>query len=58
VTAQSIGADAFYGREPLGSWVPRPGEVFGVMASTPARAWPSMRTVDERSNVVLIRWGQ
>lgn len=60
VTAQSIAGDAFYSdnMEPLRSWVPKPGEQFAVMASTPARAWPSMRTVDERTNVVLARWGQ
>ena len=59
VTAETIGADAFYSpnMEPLRSWVPQPGEVFGVMATTPARAWPNMRTVDERTNVVLVRWG-
>jgi hypothetical protein len=59
VTAESIGADAFYNpnMEPLRSWVPRPGEVFGLMVTTPARAWPDMRTLDERSNVVLVRWG-
>jgi hypothetical protein len=60
VPLENMGADTFYGdnMEPLRSWRPQPGEVFGVMASTPARAWPSMRTVDERSNVVLIRMGQ
>jgi hypothetical protein len=60
VTPQTIAHDAFYSdnMEPLRSWVPQPGEVFGLMASTPARAWPAMRTVDERSNVVLVRWGQ
>ena len=60
VTAETIGADAFYSpsMEPLRSWVPKPGEVFGLMATTPARAWPSMRTVDERTNVVLVRWGE
>jgi hypothetical protein len=59
VNAQSIGGDAFYqpSQEPMHSWVPRPGEVFGVMSTTPARAWPEMRTLDERSNVVLVRWG-
>ena len=35
----------------------KPGEVFGLMVTTPARAWPDMRTLDERSNVVLVRWG-
>lgn len=60
VTADDIGSGTFYADswEPLRSWVPRPGELFAVMVSTPARAWPSMRTVDERSNVVLVRWGQ
>ena len=59
VTADSIARDAFYSpsMEPLRSWVPRQGEVFGVMSTTPARAWPQMRTLDERSNIVLIRWG-
>ncbi len=58
VNAQSIGGDAFYqpSQEPMHSWVPRPGEIFGVMSTTPARAWPAMRTRDERSNIVLIRW--
>jgi hypothetical protein len=45
-----------FDREPLHSWHPQPGEVVGVMASTPARLWPAMRTVDERTNVVLIQW--
>jgi hypothetical protein len=29
-----------------------------LMSSTPARAWPNMRTLDQRTNVVLTRWGQ
>lgn len=56
VDADTIGVDAFAGRPGLGSWRPRPGEVFGVMVSTPARAWPSMRTIDHRSNIVFVRW--
>ena len=58
VDAQSIGRDAFYNsnEEPLHSWVPQPGELFGVMDTTPARAWPDMRTLDQRTNVVLLRW--
>ena len=55
VVASGIGADAF-GMEPLHSWVPKQGETFGLMSSTPARAWPDMRTVDERTNVVLTKW--
>ncbi|HUL74652.1 MAG TPA: hypothetical protein VLT86_16195 [Vicinamibacterales bacterium] len=58
VTAANIGSDGFYNWEPLKSWSPRPGETFGLAVSTPARAWPDMRTVDERSNVVLVKWGQ
>jgi hypothetical protein len=58
VDANSIGRDAFYNpsQEPLHSWVPRPGELFGVMATTPARAYPDMRTLDQRTNVELLRW--
>jgi hypothetical protein len=53
---ENIGADSFVGKEPIASWRPRAGEIFGVMATTPARAWPAMKTYDERSNVVLIPW--
>ncbi len=42
--------------EPLRSWKPRAGETFAVMVATPARFYPDMKTVDERSNVVLVRW--
>ncbi len=56
--AQSIGRDAFYQtpNSPVYSWQPVSGEVFAVMVSTPARAWPTYKTWDERSNVVLIKW--
>lgn len=59
VTADTIGRDAFYNpnQEPLHSWVPRVGEEFGLFSTTPARMWPYMRTLDERSNVVIARWG-
>lgn len=58
VGALSIGRDAFYNpaQEPLHSWVPQSGEMFGVMSSTPARFWPDMRTYDERTDVKVIRW--
>jgi hypothetical protein len=58
VGANSIGRDAFYNpnQEPLHSWVPQSGELFGVMSTTPARLWPSMRTYDERTDVRVIRW--
>jgi hypothetical protein len=58
VTAANIGSDGFYNWEPLRSWSPKPGETFGLMVSTPARLWPDMSTVDQRSNVVLVKWGQ
>jgi hypothetical protein len=56
--ANSIGRDAFYGsdEEPLHSWVPQPGELYGLMSSTPARAWPDMKTLDQRTNIVVQRW--
>lgn len=59
VTADTIGHDAFYNPawEPLRSWVPRVGEEFGFFATTPARAWPNMTSLNERSNVVIVRWG-
>lgn len=58
VKSANIGPDEFYNddEEPLHSWVPAPGELVGVMVSTPARAWPAMATLDERSNVVLVPW--
>jgi len=55
VTAPEIGHDAF-SQEPLHSWVPRPGEQYGLAASTPARAWPAMSTLDQRTNTVLAIW--
>ncbi len=58
VTQANIGSDGFYNWEPLKSWSPQNGETFGLMASTPARLWPDMSTIDQRSNVVLVKWGQ
>lgn len=46
------------GTEPLRSYVPRPGDLIGLMSTTPARFYPQMRTVDERTNVVVVPWGQ
>lgn len=42
--------------EPMHSWIPRPAEPFGIYMTTPARFWPDMRTVDERTNVLLMTW--
>lgn len=60
VTADTIGHDAFYNPawEPLRSWVPRIGEAFGLFSTTPARMWPQMRTLDQRTNVVIAYWGR
>jgi hypothetical protein len=57
VTADSM-KDAFYNaaEEPLHSWTPRPGEQVGFGSSTPARAWPDMRTLDQRTNIVIVTW--
>ena len=40
--------------EPLGSWKPKKGEIIGLMYSTLAR--DGNRTLNERSNVVLVEW--
>lgn len=60
VTADTIGHDAFYNPawEPLRSWVPRVGEAFGLFSTTPARMWPQMATLNERTNVVIAYWGR
>ncbi len=52
------GPEEFYdpSQEPLHSWNPRPGDLVGIASSTPARAWPDMRTTDERTNIQLITW--
>ena len=55
VDATSIAYDAF-SQEPLHSWVPQPGELYAVASSTPARAWPNMSTLDQRTNTKLVRW--
>ncbi len=58
VDANSIGQDAFYqpNQEPLHSWIPNVGDPVGYMSTTPARAWPQMSTVDQRTNVVVVPW--
>jgi hypothetical protein len=58
IYADTIGRDAFYNpsQEPLHSWVPAVGELYGIASSTPARAWPNMSTLDARTNTVTRRW--
>jgi hypothetical protein len=41
-------------RSPLETWRPKSGELVGFMVSTLAR--DSKRSVDERTNIVLVRW--
>jgi hypothetical protein len=53
--SEDIGKDGTWGG-PMDTWVPRRGELVGYMISTPARAWPTWRTIDERSNVVVQPW--
>lgn len=48
--------EGFLGREPFASFRPTSGMIWGVGLSTPARLWPSMKTLDRRSNMVLITW--
>ena len=45
------------GNTPLNSYQPRVGDLIGLMSSTPNRFYPSMATIDQRSNVVLVRFG-
>jgi len=56
-TAETL-HDTWYlpSEEPMRSWVPRPGEPFAIYMTTPARFWPDMKTVDERTNIVLMTW--
>lgn len=48
--------DGFVGRAPFNSLVLRSGTVFGVAVSTPARFYPTDKTLDERSDVKMIVW--
>jgi hypothetical protein len=53
--ADGIGRDSTPD-EPMHSWQPRPGELVGYAVSTPARNYPQMRSLDERSQVVVLAW--
>ncbi len=60
---KGISADPFSGTfyqdqtEPLRSYVPRVGDMIGLMATTPNRFWPAMSTLNQRTNVVLVPFG-
>jgi hypothetical protein len=53
--SSSIGPDGTWGG-PMDTWVPKPGELVGYMMTTPARNWPDISTLDERSNIVVLPW--
>jgi len=48
--------EGFLGVQPISSVVLHPGDVFGVAQTTPSRAWPGTKSLDHRSNVVLVVW--
>ncbi len=52
------GPNEFYdpSQEPLHSWIPQNGDQVGLADSTPARAWPNMSTLDQRTNIVVVSW--
>ena len=51
----TIGPDSGFA-PPFNTWAPKVGELVGLMITSPARQYPSMRSVDERSQVVLVPW--
>lgn len=53
--SEAIGPDGTWGG-PMDTWRPRAGELVGFMMTTPARFWPAMKTLDERSNMVVQPW--
>jgi len=48
--------EGFLGVQPISSVVLHNGDVFGVASTTPSRAWPGTKSLDHRSNVVLVVW--
>jgi len=53
--SEDIGKDGTWGG-PMDTWVPKRGELVGYVVSTPARAWPTWKTLDERTEVVVQPW--
>ena len=53
---QAFFQDSLGGKFPFNETVLHGGDVIGVMMSSPARAWPDMSSVDERSNIVMSAW--
>ena len=53
---QAFFQESLGGVFPFNQTVLHTGDVIGVMMSTPARAYPAMKTIDERSNIVMVAW--
>lgn len=53
ITADNIGAHTK--QHPIENWTPRYEELVGLMVSTPAR--DNQRTSNERSNIIVVKWG-
>jgi hypothetical protein len=53
---QAFFQDSLGGKFPFTETVLHSGDIMGVMMSSPARAWPDMKTVDQRSNIVMVAW--
>lgn len=53
---QAFFKDSLGGRWPFSETVLHTGDIIGVMMTTPARAWPDMKTLDQRSNIVMVAW--
>ena len=51
----TIGPDSGFA-PPFSSWAPKIGELVGLAITSPARQWPAMRSVDERSQIVMVPW--
>jgi hypothetical protein len=43
------------GGGPLSQYRPQSGDIIGIASTTPSRFWPAAATVDERTNVLLVR---
>lgn len=52
---EQIGPDGTWGG-PMDTWKPKLGELVGYMVTTPARNYPISKTLDERSDIVLVPW--
>jgi hypothetical protein len=53
---QAFFKDSLGGAWPFSETVLHTGDIIGVMMTTPARAWPDMKTIDQRSNIVMVGW--